>query len=112
MKTPPPIQKLRIIVSSIAPQFEAMSVHHHGVHTWNTIDPIITAKKQDLCTYDQSYKIKGRINLGTKCLIKDIQQGKNDWKIGNFDSYTFFSLPFLYCYIFRSWSFLKKRKKT
>ena len=45
MKTPPPIQKVRIMVSSIAPQFEAMSVHHQGVHTWNTIEPIITAKK-------------------------------------------------------------------
>ena len=31
MNTPPPIQKLKIIVSSIALQFEAMSVHHHGV---------------------------------------------------------------------------------
>ena len=44
MNTPPPIQKLKIIVSSIALQFEAMSVHHHGVQTWKIIDPIITAK--------------------------------------------------------------------
>ena len=44
MNTPPPIQKVRMIVSSIAPQLEAMSVHHHGVQTWKAIDPIITAK--------------------------------------------------------------------
>ena len=51
MNTPPPIQKLKIIVSSIALQFEAMSVHHHGVQTWNTIDPIITAKKYETCKH-------------------------------------------------------------
>ncbi len=45
MNTPPPIQKLKIIVSSIALQFEAMSVHHQGVQTWKMIDPSITAKK-------------------------------------------------------------------
>ena len=44
MKTPPPIQKVRTMVSSIEPQFEAMSVHHQGVHTWNAIEPIITAR--------------------------------------------------------------------
>ena len=45
MKTPPPIQKLNIIVSSIALQLDAMSVHHQGVQKWKTIDPSITAKK-------------------------------------------------------------------
>ncbi|MBT3407614.1 hypothetical protein HN415_02925 [Candidatus Woesearchaeota archaeon] len=32
------------MVSSIAPQFEAISVHHHGVNIWNKTEPIITAK--------------------------------------------------------------------
>ena len=45
MKTPPPIQKVKTIVSSIAPQFDAISVHHHGVHTWNKIEPTMTARK-------------------------------------------------------------------
>ena len=44
INTPPPIQKVKLIVSSIAPQFEAMSVHHHGVNIWNKTEPIITAK--------------------------------------------------------------------
>ena len=44
-KTPPPTQNVKVMVSSIAPQFEAMSVHHHGVKIWNNTDPIITAKK-------------------------------------------------------------------
>ena len=42
--TPPPIQNVKLIVSSIAPQLEARSVHHHGVNIWNNTDPIITAK--------------------------------------------------------------------
>ena len=45
MKTPPPIQKLNIIVSSIALQLDAMSVHHQGVQKWKIIDPSITPKK-------------------------------------------------------------------
>ena len=44
INTPPPIQKVKLIVSSIAPQFEAISVHHHGVKIWNNTEPIITAK--------------------------------------------------------------------
>ena len=36
----------------------------------------------------------------------------NDRKTGNFNHYTFFSLPVFYCYITRSRSVLKKRKKT
>ena len=45
MKTPPQIQKLNIMVSSIALQFDAMSVHHEGVQKWKIIDPSITPKK-------------------------------------------------------------------
>jgi hypothetical protein len=44
MNTPPPIQKVKLIVSSIASQLEAMSVHHHGVKIWNKTEPTITAK--------------------------------------------------------------------
>jgi hypothetical protein len=44
INTPPPIQKVKLIVSSIAPQFEAMSVHHHGVNMWNKTEPTITPK--------------------------------------------------------------------
>ena len=43
--TPPPTQNVRVIVSSIAPQFDAMSVQYQGVKIWNKIDPTITAKK-------------------------------------------------------------------
>jgi len=45
INTPPPIQKVKLIVSSIADQFDAISVHHHGVKMWNNTDPTITAKK-------------------------------------------------------------------
>jgi len=31
-------------VSSIDPQFEAMSVQYHGVKIWNNTDPKITKK--------------------------------------------------------------------
>ena len=44
-KTPPPIQNVKVIVSSIDPQFEAMSVQYHGVKMWNNTDPTITNKK-------------------------------------------------------------------
>jgi hypothetical protein len=44
MNTPPPTQKVRVIVSSIPPQFEAMSVQYHGVKIWNNTDPRITKK--------------------------------------------------------------------
>jgi hypothetical protein len=42
--TPPPTQNVKVIVSSIDPQFEAMSVQYQGVKTWNKIDPRITKK--------------------------------------------------------------------
>ena len=45
MKTPPPTQKVSVIVSSIPPQFDATSVQYHGVKIWNNIDPTMTAKK-------------------------------------------------------------------
>jgi hypothetical protein len=44
MKTPPPTQKVSVIVSSIPPQFEATSVQYHGVKIWNNTDPRITRK--------------------------------------------------------------------
>ena len=44
MKTPPPIQNVRVIVSSIPPQFDATSVQYHGVKIWNNIDPRMTKK--------------------------------------------------------------------
>ena len=44
MKTPPPIQNVKVMVSSIPPQFEATSVQYHGVKIWNNTDPRITKK--------------------------------------------------------------------
>ena len=76
IKAPPPIQKLKIIVSSIALQFEAISVHHQGVQMWNNIDPIITARNTRPVNIRRTYKIKGRINLETKCLIKAVKELK------------------------------------
>jgi len=43
-KTPPPTQNVKVIVSSIDPQFEAMSVQYHGVNMWKSTDPKITKK--------------------------------------------------------------------
>jgi len=37
--TAPVTQKVKIIVSSIFPQFDATGVHHHGLQKWNIIDP-------------------------------------------------------------------------
>ena len=56
MNTPPPIQNVNVIVSSIAPQFEAMSVQYHGVKIWNNIDPTITAKKINPICIRGTYK--------------------------------------------------------
>tara|TARA_B100001250_G_C19766566_1_gene775042 strand:+ start:52 stop:234 length:183 start_codon:yes stop_codon:yes gene_type:complete len=44
MNTPPPTQKVSVIVSSIPPQLEATSVQYHGVKIWNKIDPKMTKK--------------------------------------------------------------------
>ena len=44
IKTPPPIQNVKVMVSSIPPQFEAMSVQYQGVKMWKSIDPKITKK--------------------------------------------------------------------
>ena len=44
MNTPPPTQKVSVIVSSIPFQFEAISVQYHGVKMWNNIDPRMTKK--------------------------------------------------------------------
>ena len=44
MNTPPPTQKVKVIVSSIPPQFEATSVQYHGVKIWNNTDTRITKK--------------------------------------------------------------------
>ena len=44
METPPPTQKVRVIVSSIPPQLEAMSVQYHGVKIWNKTEPRMTKK--------------------------------------------------------------------
>tara|TARA_B100001741_G_scaffold290661_1_gene270317 strand:+ start:61 stop:243 length:183 start_codon:yes stop_codon:yes gene_type:complete len=43
-KTPPPTQNVRVIVSSIDFQFDAISVQYHGVKIWNNTDPRITKK--------------------------------------------------------------------
>ena len=43
-KTPPPTQNVRVIVSSIPPQLEAISVQYHGVKIWNKTDPGMTRK--------------------------------------------------------------------
>ena len=43
-KTPPPTQKVSVIVSSIPPQFEAISVQYQGVKIWNNTEPRITKK--------------------------------------------------------------------
>ena len=40
-KTAPVTQKVKIIMSSILPQFEATGVHHHGLQKWNIIDATI-----------------------------------------------------------------------
>ena len=42
--TPPPTQKVKVIVSSIPCQFEAISVQYQGVKMWNKTDPTITNK--------------------------------------------------------------------
>jgi len=42
--TPPPTQKVRVIVSSIPPQFEATSVQYQGVKIWKSTDPRMTKK--------------------------------------------------------------------
>ena len=39
--TAPVTQKVKIIVSSIFPQFDATGVHHHGLQKWNMIDAIM-----------------------------------------------------------------------
>ena len=44
IKTPPPTQKVKVIVSSIPFQFEAMSVQYHGVKMWKSIEPTMTNK--------------------------------------------------------------------
>ena len=44
MKTPPPIQNVRVIVSSIPPQFDATSVQYQGVKIWKSIEPKMTKK--------------------------------------------------------------------
>jgi hypothetical protein len=44
IKTPPPTQNVKVIVSSIELQFEAMSVQYHGVKIWNKTDPRMTNK--------------------------------------------------------------------
>jgi hypothetical protein len=44
INTPPPTQKVSVIVSSIPPQFEAISVQYQGVKIWNNTDPRITKK--------------------------------------------------------------------
>ena len=43
-KTPPPTQKVSVIVSSIPFQLDAMSVQYQGVKIWNSIDPMMTSK--------------------------------------------------------------------
>ena len=45
MNTAPVTQKVKIIVPSILPQFEATSVHHQGVQKWKAIEPMITKAK-------------------------------------------------------------------
>jgi len=45
IKTIPPTQKVSVIVSSMPPQFDAISVQYHGVKMWNNTDPTITNKK-------------------------------------------------------------------
>ena len=42
IKTPPPIQNVKVMVSSIPPQFEATSVQYQGVKILNNKDPRIT----------------------------------------------------------------------
>ena len=37
--TPPPTQKVRVIVSSIPFQFDAISVQYQGVKIWKSIEP-------------------------------------------------------------------------
>ena len=44
IKTPPPTQNVKVIVSSIDHQFEATSVQYHGVKIWNNTDPRMTKK--------------------------------------------------------------------
>ena len=44
-KTVPVTQKVKMIVSSMPPQFDAISVHHQGVQKWKAIEPIITKAK-------------------------------------------------------------------
>jgi len=44
IKTIPPTQKVSVIVSSMPPQFDAISVQYQGVKTWNSNDPRITKK--------------------------------------------------------------------
>ena len=55
-KTPPPTQNVKVIVSSIDPQFEAMSVQYHGLKIWNNIDQTITAKKINPTCIEKTYK--------------------------------------------------------
>jgi len=44
IKTIPPTQKVSVIVSSMPPQFDAMSVQYHGVKIWKSTDPSMTKK--------------------------------------------------------------------
>ena len=44
IKTIPVTQNVKVSVSSIPPQFDAMSVQYHGVKIWNNNDPRITKK--------------------------------------------------------------------
>ena len=39
--TAPVIQNVKRIVSSMLPQFDATSVHHHGDQKWKAIEPIV-----------------------------------------------------------------------
>jgi hypothetical protein len=58
MNTPPAIQKVNRIVSSIPPQLDAISVHHHGVTKWNTTEPMTTAKNMNPGCIGNLYKRK------------------------------------------------------
>ena len=44
INTPPPTQKVRVIVSSIPFQFDAISVQYHGVKIWKSTEPKMTKK--------------------------------------------------------------------
>ena len=56
--TPPPTQNVRVIVSSIAPQFDAMSVQYHGVKIWNKTEPTMTAKNTKPTIIERIYRLK------------------------------------------------------